>query len=86
MQDLRTVVWHGVVLTLVYLLIGGLWLMTSDKWTLTETVYFMVRQGSGKCREAEGVMRRNEASRFVCARHARAPPVTTVSVQDFEVA
>eukprot|EP00752_Nemacystus_decipiens_P004813 g4380.t1 len=40
-QDLRTVVWHGSALTLLYLVVGGVWFLFSDSWTFTETVYFM---------------------------------------------
>ena len=41
-KDLKTVVWHGSALTLLYLVVGVGWLMISDDWTFTETVYFTV--------------------------------------------
>ncbi|CAM9195138.1 unnamed protein product [Ectocarpus sp. 12 AP-2014] len=40
-KDLMTVVVNGIVMTLLYLLLGGLWLMISDAWSFTDTVYFM---------------------------------------------
>eukprot|EP00903_Cladosiphon_okamuranus_P022270 g20477.t1 len=40
-EDLRTVVWYGSALTLLYLLVGGGWFMISDCWTFSETFYFM---------------------------------------------
>lgn len=46
-QDVRTVAWHGSALTVLYLLVGGIWLMLSNRWTFTDTVYFMVSYGEG---------------------------------------
>ncbi|CAN0001625.1 unnamed protein product [Pylaiella littoralis] len=40
-KDLKTVVWNGTALTVLYLVAGGIWFMVSDGWSMTETVYFM---------------------------------------------
>ncbi|CAM9569496.1 unnamed protein product [Scytosiphon promiscuus] len=40
-KDLRCMVSSATAMTLVFLILGGVWFMVSDRWTFTETVYFM---------------------------------------------